>query len=1003
MKQRLHGRHLFSFYGLSITFAFFLIFLPVPQSVGAANLTVNTETDASGGAQCTLRNAIQAANTDSAVGGCPAGSGADVITFANNTDVIVLSNTLPTVTSEITLESSPQDSLRIDAQETTFRHFVLEGNAARLTLKSIRLERGRAILAAGVAGKGGCILNQGGRLVLQNVEINRCEAEFGGAIYNEPGSFLSITGGKISDNKAIGGNGGNGTYSAQNAPGIGGGGGGAGLGGAIYSLQAQIVVSGTNFDTNIARGGNGGGGYNGGGGGAGIGGVFFNLESSLTVTNSIFKTNNAIGGNGGVPLFASSSNGAGGGSGGGTSPGGNGNFGGGGAGGGNTAGAPNGGNGGFGSGGGGGGSTGSMVSGNAGIGGLGGGRGGAGSGAQGGQGIAGAIYSLDSNLSLTGVEFSNNTATGGSAGGTPVVITNGKPGAIGSDAAGGSLYLTNGSLIVSNTNFINNRVTGGTGGVGTYSGGLSRSGGKAIGGAGVLLNVNTNITASSFITNTATSGAGGNGADTINGGGGGESHGGALYLDSGNLTLDRTPFADNSAIAGAGGNGPGSGNGSNGAGGNAFGGAIFSKNGTIRYTGATLSGNRANGGNSTGPGGGGDGGIGRGGAFGLEGGNLEVSAGLLTNNTARGGNTGGNFTGNVPGIGGLAQGGGVYVITGTAAFVNTTFSGNLARGGNGGAHFQSPSGAGSAQGGGLALITGTVAVASVTAANNNATAGIPGSNGSTNGAPGNGQGGGFYIAPTNLTLSLKNTLVANNSASTAGQDIFGTVVSQEYNLVSKGADVNGLGVTDIISQPVTLSALGDNGGPTHTHRLLELNPARNGANPAGCTDLSSPTPQLLATDQRGLNRTVAGRCDIGALELEPLSFTVNSNGDNADATPGDMVCAVATTSLCTLRAAMVEVNAFGEGTISFSLSYPATINVSAALPVLAGNIKIEGECDPADGARITLVGNSGVNGLRLAGGVQWRGVNVQGFAGPQLRLDSSGAASRNTLGCVKAS
>ncbi len=39
------------------------------------------------------------------------------------------------------------------------------------------------------------------------------------------------------------------------------------------------------------------------------------------------------------------------------------------------------------------------------------------------------------------------------------------------------------------------------------------------------------------------------------------------------------------------------------------------------------------------------------------------------------------------------------------------------------------------------------------------------------------------------------------------------------------------------------------------------------------------------------------------------TFTVNSTGDEADTAPGDRVCAVASSGLCTLRAAVEEANA----------------------------------------------------------------------------------------------
>ena len=61
------------------------------QPAHAATITVNTTADEFGtGAGCSLREAIQAANTDAAFGGCTAGSGADVITVPANTYTLTI-------------------------------------------------------------------------------------------------------------------------------------------------------------------------------------------------------------------------------------------------------------------------------------------------------------------------------------------------------------------------------------------------------------------------------------------------------------------------------------------------------------------------------------------------------------------------------------------------------------------------------------------------------------------------------------------------------------------------------------------------------------------------------------------------------------------------------------------------------------------------------------------------------------------------------------------------
>ena len=63
-----------------------MILLAGPGGVQAANIAVDvTNDELNGDADCSLREAIQAANTDSAVSGCAAGSGADTITVPAGT------------------------------------------------------------------------------------------------------------------------------------------------------------------------------------------------------------------------------------------------------------------------------------------------------------------------------------------------------------------------------------------------------------------------------------------------------------------------------------------------------------------------------------------------------------------------------------------------------------------------------------------------------------------------------------------------------------------------------------------------------------------------------------------------------------------------------------------------------------------------------------------------------------------------------------------------------
>src|SRR5437660_8133824 len=78
--------------------AFMMSRAPVRVVPLLAGITVNTTVDEDNtGTNCSLREAIVAANTDAAFGGCTAGSGDDIITFTV-TGTITLSGALPSVT-----------------------------------------------------------------------------------------------------------------------------------------------------------------------------------------------------------------------------------------------------------------------------------------------------------------------------------------------------------------------------------------------------------------------------------------------------------------------------------------------------------------------------------------------------------------------------------------------------------------------------------------------------------------------------------------------------------------------------------------------------------------------------------------------------------------------------------------------------------------------------------------------------------------------------------------
>ena len=134
-------------------------------------------------------------------------------------------------------------------------------------------------------------------------------------------------------------------------------------------------------------------------------------------------------------------------------------------------------------------------------------------------------------------------------------------------------------------------------------------------------------------------------------------------------------------------------------------------------------------------------------------------------------------------------------------------------------------------------------------------------------ANGAGNGGGFRRF--NGTLELRNTIVAGNSDATgdglAPDCSGGGITSQGHNLIGNTAGCGWVSATgDVVDTTADLGPLADNGGPAFTHALLPSSPALNTGDPAAP---GSGGTACEAADQRGVDRTLAGRCDIGAYEL----------------------------------------------------------------------------------------------------------------------------------------
>jgi len=223
-----------------------------------------------------------------------------------------------------------------------------------------------------------------------------------------------------------------------------------------------------------------------------------------------------------------------------------------------------------------------------------------------------------------------------------------------------------------------------------------------------------------------------------------------------------------------------------------------------------------------------------GGAIYLSGGTLNVSNSVFNNNTAGGdggaiynaGST--TITDTTVNMNGASVGGGVF--SGSAAVLNvahSTFSNNSANntgapagaaiGGAGTMTILNSTISGNTaidgHGGGIALTAGTARLNNVTIAYNAAPL---------------GQRGGLYVETAAL-ISLSHTIRWGNSDS-------GNVVASCDGINSLGYNMTQLGgcldqSTDITQTDALINALAANGGPTETHALQNLSPARNTGHP----------------------------------------------------------------------------------------------------------------------------------------------------------------------------
>jgi CSLREA domain-containing protein len=219
----------------------------VAPAASAATITVNNLSGTSVAGQCTLRDAIQAANTDVAVQGCAAGSGPDTINFSV-TGAIPLATQI-TISSSVTISGPGAASLTLATTGTNRALYLDDTPPSVVTISGVTFQGNPATTAAG-----GAIFHYGGALFVQDsVFTGNFSTAPGGAIFNYGGGLEIVSS----------------TFTGNHAS----------RGGAIFMYSGALRVIQSTFTGNIATGD----------GGA----IYLYSSGALTMTDSTLSGNQA--------------------------------------------------------------------------------------------------------------------------------------------------------------------------------------------------------------------------------------------------------------------------------------------------------------------------------------------------------------------------------------------------------------------------------------------------------------------------------------------------------------------------------------------------------------------------------------------------------------------------------------------------------------------------------------------------------------------------------------
>ena len=260
----------------------------------AAVITVTTTADENGsGTNCSLREAITAANTDSAFGGCPSGTGPDQITVPAGTYVIQLAGfDDANASGDLDLTGPAPTTIRGAGARTT----IIDGAGIDSVFEidaAATAEISDMTVQHGGSSDGGGIHNHGD-LQLAHVSVVDNEGAYGGGVVNYPGTAnLVMTDSLIARNLASdNSNGVAGGLSAENGATVDltnvtiSGNTATNDGGGIWHDSTSVVTL-----NNVTITGNTSDSIPGNASTASGGGIYIDTAGSLTMRNSILYGN----------------------------------------------------------------------------------------------------------------------------------------------------------------------------------------------------------------------------------------------------------------------------------------------------------------------------------------------------------------------------------------------------------------------------------------------------------------------------------------------------------------------------------------------------------------------------------------------------------------------------------------------------------------------------------------------------------------------------------------